>query len=44
MGWALKKRKKNTKLSRAQVKFLLEIYNEGEISGKKKDLLVLFRS
>ena len=37
MGWALKQRKKNTKFSRAQVKFLLEIYNEGEISGKKKD-------
>ena len=30
-------RKKNTKFSRAQVKFLLKIYNEGEISGKKKD-------
>ena len=37
MGWALKQRKKNTKFSRAQVKFLLEMYNEGEISGKKKD-------
>ena len=37
MGWALKQRKKNTKFSRAQVKFLLEIYSEGEISGKKKD-------
>ena len=34
---ALKQRKKNTQLSRAQVKFLLEIYNESEISGKKTD-------
>ena len=36
MGWALKQRKKNTKFSRAQVKFLLEIYNKGEIPGEKE--------
>ena len=37
MGWALKERKKNKQFCESQVKFLLEIYKEGEKSAKKKD-------
>ena len=37
MGWALKERKKNAKFSKAQVNFLVDIYTEGEKSGRKKD-------
>ena len=37
MGWALKERRKKVKFSKSQLEFLLDVYNEGERSGKKKD-------
>ena len=37
MGWALRERRKKVKFSKSQLEFLLDVYNEGEKSGKKKD-------
>ena len=37
MGWALRERRKKVKFSKSQSEFLLDVYNEGERSGKKKD-------
>ena len=37
MGWALRERRKKVKFSKSQLEFLLDVYNEGERSGKKKD-------
>ena len=37
MGWALRERRKKVKFSKSQSEFLLDVYNEGERSGKKTD-------
>ena len=37
MGWALRERRKKVKFSKSQLEFLLDVYNEGERSRKKKD-------
>ena len=37
MGRALKKRRKNTRFSKQQICFLVDMYEEGEKSEKKKD-------
>ena len=37
MGWALKKRRRNTQFSDKQIDFLVKIFDDGEKSGKKKD-------
>ena len=37
MGWALKERRKKVEFSKSQLEFFLDVYNEGERSGKKKD-------
>ena len=38
MGWALKKRRKNTRFSKNQIHFLVDMYKEGEKVKKKKDV------
>ena len=38
MGWALKERRKRVKFSKSQLEFLLDVYNEGERSGKKRKI------
>ncbi len=35
MGWALKKRVERKELEKTQVAYLLEMYNDGERTGKK---------
>ena len=37
MGWALRERRKKVKFGKSLLEFLLDVYNEGERSGKKKD-------
>ena len=37
MGWALKKRRRNTQFSDKQIDFLVKIFDDGEKSGKKKE-------
>ena len=37
MGWALREGRKKVKFSKSQLELLLDMYNEGERSGKKKD-------
>ena len=41
MGWALRKRRKNTRFSEKQVCFLVDMYEEGEKAKKSKMLQVL---
>ena len=38
MGWALRKRRKNTRFSEKQIHFLVDMYKEGEKTKKKKDV------
>ena len=38
MGWALRKRRKNTRFSEKQIRFLVDMYKEGEKMKKKKDV------
>ena len=38
MGWALRKRRKNTRFSEKQIRLLVDIYEEGEKTEKKKDV------
>ena len=38
MGWALRKRRKNTRFSEKQIRFLVDIYKEGEKMKKRKML------
>ena len=41
MGWELKKRRKNTRLSEKQICFLVDMYEEGEKMKKRKMLQLL---
>ena len=41
MGLALRERRKKVKFSKSQSEFLLDVYNEGERSGKRKIQQVL---
>ena len=36
MGWAPEERRRKVKFSKSQLEFLLDVYNEGERSGKRK--------
>ena len=38
MEWALRKRRKNTRSSEKQIRFLVDMYKEGEKNEKKKDV------
>ena len=38
MGWALRKRRKNTRFSEKQIRFLVDMYKEGEKTKKNKDV------
>ena len=41
MGWALRKRRKNTRFSEKQIRFLVDMYEEGEKRKKRKLLQLL---
>ena len=38
MGWALRKRRKDTRFSEKQIRFLVDTYKEGEKTKKMKDI------
>ena len=41
MRWALRKRRKNTRFSEKQIRFLVDMYEEGEKTKKRKMLQLL---
>ena len=41
VGWALRKRRKNTRFSEKQIRFLVDMYKEGGKNGKKRKMLQL---
>ena len=41
MGWALRKRRRNTRFPEKQICFLVDMYKEGEKTKKRKMLQLL---